>query len=160
MKHATYEDTIQALESRGVVLTELAQIVYNMQIKYSPDLTFEECENHIHRVLDKREVQHAVLTGINLDVLAEKKLLSEPLQSIIERDEGLFGVDEILALSIVNCYGSIGFTNFGWLDKEKVGIIGEFDNKKNGGVHTFLDDILCAICASACSRLAHQRVKK
>ncbi|PGK51465.1 phosphatidylglycerophosphatase A [Priestia megaterium] len=160
MKHATYEETIRALENRGVVLMDLAQIIYDMQIRYAPDLTIDECYGHLLRVLDKREVQHAVLTGINLDILAEKGLLEEPLQSIVERDEGLFGVDEILALSIVNCYGSIGLTNFGWLDKEKIGIIGEFDSKKQGSVHTFLDDILCALCASACSRLAHQQVNK
>lgn len=156
--HATYECTVNSLKERGVVLTDLAKIVYDMQLKYSPDLTIDECYEHINRVLDKREVQHAILTGINLDKLAEKKLLDEPLQSIIERDEPLYGSDETLALSIVNCYGSIGFTNFGWLDKEKVGIIGQFDSKKDGSVHTFLDDILCAICAAACSRLAHKRV--
>lgn len=160
MKHATSEITIKALNDRGVVLTDLSKIVYDMQVRYVPDLTIDECYEHILKVLEKREVQHAVLTGINIDKLAEQKLFDEPLQSIIERDEGLYGIDEILALSIVNCYGSIGFTNFGWLDKEKVGVIGDFDSKKHGGVHTFLDDILCAICASACSRLAHKRIEK
>ncbi|MBZ5798248.1 hypothetical protein K8353_50405, partial [Burkholderia contaminans] len=39
-----------------------------------------------------------------------------PLQDMIEHDEGLYGVDEILAFSIVNVYGSIGFTNYGYVD--------------------------------------------
>ena len=45
------------------------------------------------------------------------------------RDEALFGIDEILALSIVNLYGSIGFTNYGYVDKVKPGIIKNLDSK-------------------------------
>ena len=50
-------------------------------------------------------------------------MLSEPLQDIVKRDEGLYGIDEVIALSIVNVYGSIGFTNFGYIDKLKPGIL-------------------------------------
>lgn len=150
-------ETIKALEDRGVVFSEMSSILLDIQNKYHKNLTIEECNEHINAVLRKREVQHAVLTGIAIDVLAEKKLLPEPIQSVIEVDEGLYGIDEILALGITNVYGSIGLTNFGWLDKEKPGIIGRFNDKKNGEVHTFLDDILCAIIAAAASRLAHQR---
>jgi len=160
MKHATSEHTIKLLQQRGVQLIELAKIVYDMQIKYIPTLTIDDCYESILRVLDKREAQHAVLTGINVDMLAEKGLLLEPLQGIVERDESLYSIDEINALAIVNCYGSIGLTNFGWLDKEKPGIIGELDNKKSGVVNTFLDDIACALCAAACSRLAHRVVEE
>ena len=46
------------------------------------------------------------------------KKLSEPLQTILAIDESLYGVDEVLAFSIVNIYGSIGFTNYGYIDKE------------------------------------------
>ena len=53
----------------------------------------EHCIQSVERVLHKREVQHAVLVGIELDELAEKKMLSQPLQENIESDEGLFGVD-------------------------------------------------------------------
>lgn len=150
-------ETKQALLRRGVVFEELTDILFDIQGGYHKDLTKEECNIHIERVLEKREVQHAVLTGIAIDELAEKKMFSEPLQGILERDEGLYGVDEILALGITNVYGSIGLTNFGWLDKEKPGIIGRFNDKKGGEVHTFLDDILCAIIAAAASRLAHTR---
>lgn len=157
MKNANYENTIKALNDRGVEIDDMAVIVQDIQIKYHPDLTLDECRENIRRVLDKREVQNSVHTGIALDVLAEKKLLPEPLQSIIERDEPLYGIDEILAFGIVNVYGSIGFTNYGWIDKEKPGIVGELDTKKEGVCHTFLDDIVGAICASACSRVAHKR---
>lgn len=79
----------------------------------------EECVHNVEMVLSKREVQNAVLTGIQLDMLAEEGKLFPPLQDMIENDEGLYGVDEILAFSIVNVYGSIGFTNYGYVDKLK-----------------------------------------
>ncbi|CRI74628.1 alpha-ribazole phosphatase CobZ [Chlamydia trachomatis] len=91
-----------------------------------------------------------------MDILAEKKLLEEPLLSIIEIDEGLYGVDEILAFSIVNVYGSIGFTNYGFIDKQKPGILKYLNDKSTGKVNTFLDDIVGAIAAAASSRLAHR----
>lgn len=59
---------------------------------------------------EKREVQNAVITGIQLDMLGEQRKLMEPLQTLIETDESLYGVDEILSFSIVNLYGSIGYT--------------------------------------------------
>lgn len=116
------------------------------------------CLDSVEAVLQKREVVHAVLTGIEIDLAAERGLLQEPLLSIIKSDEGLYGIDEILPLSIVNLYGSIGLTNFGYLDKKKSGIIDKLDKAKNGTVNTFLDDIVAAIAAAAAARLAHRRV--
>lgn len=148
--------TLDLLISRGVTVRDISHLVYDSQIKYLPNLTIEQCDENVLAVLKKREVQNAVLTGINIDILAEQNLLSEPLLSIIKRDEPLYGIDEIIALSIVNVYGSIGFTNFGYNDKVKPGIIKKLDSKENGKVNTFLDDIVGAIAASACSRIAHQ----
>ncbi|MBM7097015.1 phosphatidylglycerophosphatase A [Bacillus sp. H-16] len=142
------------LSDRGVKIDDIADLVYFLQVRYYPDLTMDICKHNINRVLAKREVQNAILTGIQLDKLAEKGLLEEPIQGIIDRDEGLYGVDEIVALSIVNVYGSIGFTNYGYIDKEKPGIL-KFLNDKSNGCHTFLDDIVGAIAAAASSRLAH-----
>lgn len=85
-------------------------------------------------------------------------MLDEPLQSIIEVDESLYGVDEILAFSIVNVYGSIGFTNYGYIDKQKPGILQKLNDHSSGDCHTFLDDIVGAIAAAASSRLAHRAV--
>ncbi|WP_044896301.1 phosphatidylglycerophosphatase A [Bacillus alveayuensis] len=149
------EMTKQSLEERGVTITDIAEIVMKLQQKYIPDITIDECKKHIENVLKKREIVHAVLTGIALDQMAEQKLLPEPLQQLVETDEPLYGIDEILPLSIVNIYGSIGFTNFGFLDKEKYGIIKKLDSEKNGRVNTFLDDIVAAIAAAAASRIAH-----
>jgi len=102
-------------------------------------------------------VQHAVLTGIALDILAEKDLLPEPLLSIVKRDEPLYGVDEILALAVTNVYGSVGLTSFGYLDKRKLGVIKRLNSHEQGRVHTFLDDMVAAVAAAAAARIAHQR---
>lgn len=151
-----HEMTIKTLERRGVTLEDIADIVMILQEKYYEGLTKELCVENLKAVLRKREIIHAVLTGIALDEIAEKKLLPEPLQEIVESDEGLYGIDEILPLSIVNVYGSIGLTNFGYLDKEKIGIIKKLDEEKRGvHVNTFLDDIVAALAAAAASRLAH-----
>lgn len=143
------------LNDRGVTIDHIADLVYYLQVKYYPDLEIEHCKENIEKVLAKREVQNAILTGIQLDKLAEKGLLEEPLLDIVNRDEGLYGVDEIIALSIVNVYGSIGFTNYGYIDKQKPGILEYLNDKSSDKCHTFLDDIVGAIAAAASSRLAH-----
>ncbi|MFY0546344.1 phosphatidylglycerophosphatase A [Brevibacillus sp. H7] len=147
---------LQRLADRGVTVEDIAEIVYLMQSPYHPELTLEPCIESVRAVLEKREMQHAILVGIELDVLAEKGLLSEPLQSIIAQDEGLFGCDETLALGSVFGYGSIAVTTFGHLDKHKVGIIKRLDTKTSGKVHTFLDDLIASIAANASSRMAHR----
>ncbi|MDO5717350.1 MAG: phosphatidylglycerophosphatase A [Tissierellia bacterium] len=161
-KYPVEELTIEAkkaLKSRGVELEDIADIVYKLQKDYLDELDIEICMHHLNKVLEKREVVHAVLTGIAIDELAERGDLPDPIGSIIKSDEGLFGIDEILPLSIVNIYGSIGLTNFGYLDKEKIGIIKKLDMSKDDVVNTFLDDIVAALAAAAASRLAHS-VKK
>lgn len=147
---------LKKLEERGVKLEDIAKIVYKMQSPYNKDLTLEQCLDSVKAVLEKREIQHALLVGIELDVLAERKQLSEPLQSLVEADEGLFGCDETLALGSVLGYGSIGVTTFGHLDKHKVGIIKKLDTKSGNGVFTFLDDLVASIAAAASGRIAHR----
>ncbi|MEK4484906.1 phosphatidylglycerophosphatase A [Psychrobacillus sp. FSL H8-0484] len=148
--------THDALKRRGVTIDEIATIVYEMQFPYNKGLTIEHCVESIKSVLKKREMQHAILVGIELDELAEKKMLSAPLQQIVEADEGLFGVDETIALGAVYTYGSIAVTTFGHLDKNKTGLISKLDTKIGGGIHTFLDDLVASIAACAASRLAHR----
>lgn len=145
------------LKERGVTLGDLVELVYILQSPYYPHIKQSDCLHNIKRVLEKREVQNAILTGIQLDLLAEEKKLLQPLQKIIETDEGLYGVDEIIALAIVNVYGSIGLTNYGYIDKVKPGILKKLNDKKDKDIHTFLDDIVGAIAAAASSRLAHRQ---
>ncbi len=151
------EAVTSLLLQRGVALEEIARIVQAIQVSYYPELSLEECLAGVEAVILKREVQHAILTGIALDTLAEAGSLPEPLQSIVASDDFLYGVDEIVALSITNVYGSIGLTNFGYLDKTKPMIIGELNRKKPGRCHTFLDDLVAAVAAAAASRIAHSR---
>lgn len=145
------------LDERGVTVRDIAWIVHEMQSPYHNGLTMETCIESVNAVLEKREIQHAILVGIELDKLAEKNQLSEPLQSIVATDEGLFGCDETLALGSVFGYGSIAVTTFGHLDKNKVGIIKKLDTKIGKGIHTFLDDLVASVAASASSRIAHRQ---
>ena len=165
MKRRVHSDEVKAaalqkLEERGVKIEDIAEIVYTMQSPYNQDLTMEQCINSVVKVLEKREVLHALLVGIELDVLAEQGRLSEPLQSLaFETDEGLFGCDETLALGSVLGYGSIAVTTFGYLDKDKIGVIKRLDTKRGLGVHTFLDDLVASIAAAASGRLARPHAR-
>lgn len=60
-----------------------------------------------------------------------------------------------MALSIVDIYGSIGFTNYGYIDRVKPGILAKLNAHEPGIIHTFLDDLVGAIAAAAAARLAH-----
>jgi phosphatidylglycerophosphatase A len=154
-----HSHVIELLRSRGVLPEDMAEIVYQLQKPYHPNLSVEDCLSSVLHVLEKREVQHAIFTGIAMDSLAEQSALPAPLQSIMEQDEPLYGVDEVLALSITNVYGSIGLTNFGYLDKTKLGIIGKL-NSDGESIHVFLDDLVAGVAASAAARIAHHHAAK
>ncbi|MGX4586732.1 phosphatidylglycerophosphatase A family protein [Paenibacillus chitinolyticus] len=147
---------MQRLTDRGASLEDIAEIVYAMQAPYHPGLSMDTCMKSIQAVLGKRELQHAILVGTELDMLAEQKKLTEPLQTILDTDESLFGCDETLAIGSVFGYGSIAITTFGYLDKEKTGLIKRLDTKTGGAVHTFLDDLVAAIASAASGRIAHK----
>lgn len=154
------QQAMTLLAERGIKLEDLAELVMFLQNKYITDLSLDVCLEHVQAVLEKREVLNTIVTGIEIDKLAEQNKLSQPLNNMLMSDEGLYGIDEIMALSIVNVYGTIGFTNYGYIDKVKPGIIKELDTKKSGSCHTFLDDIVGAIAAAAASRLAHSDPSK
>lgn len=160
MNQETLEElVIRKINDRGVTLEQIAELTYFLQSNYYEGLTREVCLHNVEAVLKKREVQNAVLTGIRLDELAEMNLLEGPLQEMVNHDYSLYGIDEVLAFSILNVYGSIGFTNYGYIDKLKPGILGEIDKKgkSEGCCHTFMDDLVGAIAAAAASRIAHRR---
>ena len=157
LENKTLEDKARELLSeRGVSLQDIGELVLFLQKDYIEGITLDMCIESVNAVLSKREVHNTILT----DILAEENSLLHPLQEIVKDDEGLYGIDEILALSIVNVYGSIGFTNYGYIDKVKPGILKELNSHEGPRVHTFLDDIVGAIAASAASRLAHQHPSK
>lgn len=148
---------IELLLSRGVNVNDIAELVFLLQKDYVQNIKIEECLESVDRVLSKREVQLAIMTGIELDILCEKKQLNDKLiEGIIDRDEGMYGVDEVLAYGICNLYGSIALTNFGYIDKLKFGIVEKLNDDPNH-CNTFIDDIVGAIAASAASRFAHRK---
>ncbi|PTM58065.1 phosphatidylglycerophosphatase A family protein [Desmospora activa] len=150
-----YRHVLDLLQKRGVSLDEIADIVYTLQRPYNDELKKAHCLESVEHVLQKREVQHAIITGVALDTLAEGKQLPSPLQRMMEVDEPLYGLDEIMALSVVNIYGTIGLTSFGYLDKTKFGVISRL-NHKDGHIHVFLDDLVAGVAAAASARIAHE----
>lgn len=150
-----YDLVVKRLADRGVKLSDIEDLVYFLQKDYTHPLTHEKMADAIQNVLSKREVQNAILTGIQLDVLAEQKQLDEPLQSMMNKDESLYGVDEILTFSITNLYGSISFTNYGYVDRLKPGILKWLNDPSTGHINVFLDDLVGAVAAAAAARLAH-----
>lgn len=156
-REKSYQLTLKWIEDRGVSVAEIAELTYFLQEPFIPNLTHEMCQESVCTVLKKREIQNAVWTGIQLDLLAEKNQLAEPLLSIIRQDESLYGIDEVLSIAILNVYGSIGFTNYGYIDRLKPGVLKRLNDKSTGQVHTFLDDLVGAIAAAAAARLAHDQ---
>jgi len=75
------EVIIKHLKQRGIELEEIVEIVYDLQKVYYSDLDKGVCQEAINAVLEKREVQYAVLTGLALDKMAEEGLLPEPIQT-------------------------------------------------------------------------------
>ncbi|HBT59419.1 MAG TPA: phosphatidylglycerophosphatase A [Acholeplasmataceae bacterium] len=148
--------SVEALRSRGVTVDDIAEIAFKQQARYTENIKFETCRGSVLKVLSLRDIFHHVLLAVELDKMAEKKLFEGPIQDIIESDLGLFGVDEVLGLDVARLYGVIGMTNFGDIDVNKHGIVSKLneDGKKEGIVHTFLDDIVGAIAASASTRVA------
>ena len=140
---------------KNISLDDITEIAYQLQHSHTPAATKDEFKESVIVVLHKREIMNSIMVGIELDRLADEKKLSEPLQSIIARDFGLFGVDELLAIGIANLYGTIGVTNFGWIDKVKTGIIAKLDTSESE-VNTFFDDIVGAIAVAASTRVAQK----
>lgn len=155
----TYQEkAIKMLKDRGVSIQDIVDCVFYLQKDYNANLDNSILTNSVMKVLEKREVQYALMTAIELDVTAEKSLyIDKDLEDIVKHDLGLFGTDEVLAYGICNLYGSIALTNFGFLDKQKFGVVARLneEGKKEGVCHTFLDDMVAAIAAAAASRFAH-----
>ncbi|GAA3624008.1 phosphatidylglycerophosphatase A family protein [Secundilactobacillus similis] len=154
---AAYKSVIDYFTEKNITIEDIASITYGMQRQYVPELQESEAVDAVIDVLHKREVLNNAMVGIALDQLATKELLPQPLQSIVENDSGVFGVDELLAEGgISGIYGKIATTNFGYLDREKHGILKRLDTVKGKGINTFLDDIIAAVAAAAGSKIAHK----
>lgn len=156
-----YNRSLELLEERGVKLEDIVEVVKYLQRNYVQDIDTLDIEKIVLNVLEKREVQYALLTGIMIDKQVEQKNFGDDaLQEVIMHDQGLYGIDEVLAYGICNLYGSIALTNFGYVDKVKPGIIGELNDHRPGECHTFLDDLVGAIAAAAAGKLAHSGIEE
>lgn len=154
-----YNHIIRNLSMRSVKLEDIAEIVMFLEKDYVHGLDEKLAIYAIKKVLHKREAQNAIMTGIELDVLAEKGLLSSPMQRIMRTDESTYGVDENLAITLSSLYGSVSVTNYGYVDKLKHGVLGRLNDKSTGKINVFLDDLVGAIAAAACGWLAHNETK-
>ena len=151
---------IELLAQRKVTLDDIVECVVFLEEGYGGEIPDQLLIlKHVTEILNKREVQNAVRTGIALDIMAEKRLLDDKiLEDLLLRDESLYGIDEVLAYGICNLYGSIALTNFGYIDRVKPGIIGRLNDDPDA-CHTYLDDIIGAIAASAASKNAHNKLE-
>ncbi len=152
---AAFNFVVERLESRGVELRELSNLAYEMQKDFAELGTPDEYYEALIDVLHKRELLNDAMVALELDRLAQTNQLAEPLLSIVKNDAGVFGADEALALGIANIYGTIGVTNYGYLDRVKKDVIKRFD-ENDDQVATFIDDILGAIVAAVCGKMAHR----
>ena len=156
MHKTLYQHILDLLDERHVEVSELAQIVYDGQVKYEPDTTLDKCKQAILHVLKKREVQNVVLTGIVVDKMVDMGLIpDEYLAKILKEDSWQYQVDEVVSYGIGDVFGGVASSNRGYLDKTKPGIIGVVDRRKDT-CNVFLDDILAAIVASAESYIANK----
>lgn len=142
------------MRERNITLEKIAELTYILQKDYYDSLDMQLCLEAVDAVLNKRDVRHTVLTGLALDIAAEQKSLPEALEKIIAEDAALYGIDEVLGMAIADIYGTIGVTGFGYLDKLKIGLVGELDSDPMR-VNTFADDLAAAIAAAAAAKLAH-----
>ena len=150
------EINIDTLKKRGVTINDIAKIAYDQQSRYMKDIDMNLCIESVEKILSLRDVFHHVQLGAEIDRLAEEGLIEGPIGDILRNDLGLFGIDELVGLDIAGLYGTIGQTNFGDIDVNKPGIIRVLDKEGKSGkkCHTFMDDIVGAIAASASTRVA------
>lgn len=149
-----HDFVVNTLAKHDVSIDDLAKIAYEMDKPFIPTLTIDECVDSVKKILWRRDILDNAMIMIDLDRLAENNQLSEPLNSIICADAGIFSADEELAINIANSGGSIGVANFGYFDRVKTGKAKQIDEDPNH-VNTFLDDLVTALASAACARLSH-----
>lgn len=148
---------IEVLQNRcNVTVMDIATIAHQQQSKYYKGVDINLCVESVEKILTFRDVFHHIQFAAEVDRLAEEKMFKGPIQDILYYDLGLFGLDETLGLDVARNYGAIGQTNFGDIDVNKRGVVARLndDGKKDGVVHTLMDDIVGAIAAAASTRVA------
>lgn len=141
--------------AQGITIKEMAQEAKSDQDKHGVDASLDTYIKAIQNQLHKHDVMSIIMTGIAIDRLAEKNLLPEPLQTIIENDLGLYSTDELLSIALTQMYSGIAVTNYGARDVHKTKLAKRIDESKTH-VNCFLDDIISAIIAGAEAAVANK----
>ena len=87
------------LEKRDISLNEIATHAWEHQRQFNSELTIDEAEMAVRKVLSKREVRNAIMVALAIDNLANAHQLPEPLQTIIAEDNPCFGSMKCLPLT-------------------------------------------------------------
>lgn len=148
-----YQFVQEELYKRGITAYSIGEIAYEMQHDYLPDYEISDFTEQFSEVLKKREVLNLLAFAFELDNLANKRMFSEPIQNIIENDAGFWQIDEILASSLAQLFGMLAITNYGYLDKNKVGIARQLDEEDS--ITVFSDDIVSALASAVIGRCGH-----
>lgn len=148
-----YQFVQEELYKRGITAYSIGEIAYEMQHDYLPDYEISNFAEQFSEVLKKREVLNLLAFAFELDNLANKRMFSEPIQNIIENDAGFWQIDEILASSLAQLFGMLAITNYGYLDKNKVGIARRLDEEDS--ITVFSDDIVSALASAVIGRCGH-----
>lgn len=146
-------------EELNIDIKDIAYAAVDHQKKYIPTLTYKDGIKRLYAVLHKREVLNNLITAIALDEIANKGLLPLPLQRVVEQDAGVYGVDEALAISTSQLFGTISTTNYGALDVNKSKVAKSLDELQKSGerITVFIDDQISALQAAVESSLAHKK---
>lgn len=148
-----YQFVQEELHKRGITAYSIGEIAYEMQHDYLPDYEISDFAEQFSEVLKKREVLNLLAFAFELDNLANKRMFSDPIQNIIENDAGFWQIDEILASSLAQLFGMLAITNYGYLDKNKVGIARRLDEEDS--ITVFSDDIVSALASAVIGRCGH-----
>ena len=144
----------QQFADHGITLKEMAIEAKRDQDEHHVEADVEDYIKAIENLLHKHDTMSIILSGLVLDQSAEKKMLPEPLQTIIENDLPLYSVDELLSIGLTEMYGGIAVTNYGFRDVKKRRLAKRVDESKDH-VNCFLDDFVSAIIACAEAIVAH-----
>lgn len=150
-----YEYVVTKLEENGVTLDDIIKASMKRQEGYMPEYGEDEFKISLDKVLRKRNVLNDCMIGLHLDELATLGVLPEPLQDIMFNDAGVFEVDEVFGIDIARDYGSVGVTNFGYLDCAKTDLVKSLDEESDK-VLTFTDDLVSALIAATCACTMHR----
>lgn len=149
---------------------ELVGIAYEFQYEHLPTVSKRVYEVALEDLLENRYVQDLIITGLVLDDLANYNSLAIELNGndtdkyflrMMKKDDGLYMVDEVIAMGIAEAGGKLATTLFGYFDVKKPDYIAKLEQRSAlvGNSTTYLDDILLALIAGMISMVVVENPK-